>query len=326
MTLHDMSQSQARTLLDAAWEARRELHGACELGAPAALRIVHAEADGFDGLTLDRYGPLYVLEQHRRDAPVEELLSACSDRFGRDAPVYLKHRYSRDEALRSGAQVAGEPHSPEVVIDEEGLRFAVNVAQGEHTGLFLDARAARRLVRGLASGRRVLNLFSYTGAFGVAAGAGGARATTNVDNKKTALAVARRNYELSGVDADTRSFLASDVISYLKRAKKGRGRFDLIIVDPPPRFDLPGKKRRFDARTGYGRLVARCLAVLEPGGTVLAGLNALFVTDEAFGRSLKEGADLAERALRVGRWIEPDRDVPPCESRPRARFVLCSAD
>ncbi len=285
-------------------------------------RLVHGAADGFPGVTVDRYGPALLVEQHREDVEISPLVAALSERFGATTPIFAKRRYSRAESERAGKQVAGDPMCPDLEVLEDGLRFGVHLARGEHVGLFLDSRPARQAVRRLAEGRRVLNLFAYTCGFGVAAAAGGARSTTNVDNKGSALEGGRRNYALNGLDADTRTFMKSDAIDNLNRSARGRGLFDLVIVDPPPRFRRRGG-RGFDARDGFGRLVARCLRVLAPGGLLIAGLNARAVDDAALEQHIAAGATAADALLRPLEVIEPGVDFPRPSDRPTARFRLC---
>jgi len=319
-----MDAAEAEARLDTALARRKELVTALASDL-AAYRLVNGDGDGFDGLTVDRYGPALLVEQHLRRADPAPLLAALTARLGEAQPTFFKQRWSRDEAPRSGLQVSGEGHPSAFEVRERGLRFSVDLARGEHTGLFLDTRAARAVARREARARRVLNLFAYTGAFGVAAADGGARSTTNVDNKRTLLDVARRNYALNDAPADTRTFLDGDAIRFLNRTARGRGRFDLVIVDPPPRFKKRGG-RGFHAREGYGRLVARCLSVLAPGGKLLAGLSALDVDEEAFVKHLADGAASRQVELRTVERIEPDVDFPPATGRPICRFALCEVD
>jgi 23S rRNA (cytosine1962-C5)-methyltransferase len=171
----------------------------------------------------------------------------------------------------------------------------------------------------------VLNLFAYTGAFGVAAAAGGARSTTNVDNKRSALEGGRRNYALNGLEGNTRSFLDSDAIRFLNRTARGRGRYDLVVVDPPPRFRRPGG-RRFRVHDGYGRLIARSLRVLDTGGVLIAGLNALGVDDGAFEGHLAAAAEETGARLRIVERIGAGSDFPATRNRPSARFAVCAVE
>ncbi|MBW2276063.1 MAG: class I SAM-dependent rRNA methyltransferase [Deltaproteobacteria bacterium] len=293
-----------------------------ELGSDtSALRLVHGSGDGIEGLTADRLGPAILVERHRRSAPAEELVSELVRRLAAD-PVFLKERWSRDPAQLAGKQVGGPSMNvDELVVRELGLSFAVRLVAGEHVGLFLDSRPARALVRQLAVGRRVLNLFSYTGGFGVVAASGNARSTTNVDSKPSAHDAARHNYLLNDLPFDTRTFLKDDVIRHLNRAARGCGRYDLIVLDPPPRFDRAGGGT-YRAREGYGRLVTRCLRVISADGLLLAGSNA-------FGRDAGELERVVlESTAEVGATVEvvervfPGPDFPPAPERPTCMCVL----
>jgi 23S rRNA (cytosine1962-C5)-methyltransferase len=313
------------TLLLEAALARREALLA-ELSADTdAYRIVHGSADGMDGLTVDRLGPAFLVERHQRSAVAERLVEAIATRCGERAAIFLKERWSTDADALRGGQVRGPVASPELVVRERGLAFGLDLSAGEHVGLFLDARPARELVRELAAEKRVLNLFCYTGGFGVAAAAGGARGTTNVDNKRSALASARRNYEQNLLPVDTRTLLRDDAIRFLNRAARGSGRYDLVVLDPPPRFTRPGGKA-FDANRGYGRLVARCLGVVERGGLLLAGSNALGREDDGELERAVVGAATNSRyryRVEIVERVGPGGDFPLAPERPTARFVLC---
>jgi len=309
----------ARAKVDRAVGRRERL--LADLPRTDAVRLVNGEADGLGGITVDLLGPALLVERHRRGADAEAVVDALATRFGDRVPVFLKERWSRDRAALSGRQVRGEPCPTEIVARELGLAFSVSLCDGEHVGLFLDSRPARRRVREMAGGRRVLSLFSYRGGFGASAAAGGARSTTNVDNKRSALEIARRNYELNGLPSDTRSFLRDDAVRFAARAAKGRGRYDLVVLDPPPRFRRPGKGM-FRIREGYPGLAARCLPLVAPGGHLLAGICAAGVT-------VAEHRDMMIEAIRaacVGAVVEdevgPGEDFPAAQDRPAARYVL----
>ncbi len=284
-----------------------------------AYRIVHSEGDQIPGITIDKLGSALLVEIHRPDLDVEPLLDALGRTFGNHTPVFVKERWSSKTGNCIGGQVRGLSSSSEIVVQELGLSFGVNLCDGEHIGLFLDARPVRKTLRELTDGCRVLNLFSYTGAFGVAAAAGGARSTTNIDNKKSALERARQNYALNGLPTDTRSFLRSDVFKYLARTVKSKTRYDVIILDPPPRSKRPGG-RWFHASTGYAALAARCLKLLTPKGFLLAGLNDKKATAGQFTDMLEEATAIAQKETTLIPPIAPDPDFPPSKDRPVGQF------
>ncbi len=247
-----------------------------------AWRLLDGRYEGLPGWTVDRYGPAVLLQSFADGGAAEEELAGLLEEL-RPAAVWLKERGHPDRERRSGRLIAGS-HSPprgddplagrpgRLVVREAGLLFGVDLAHGQNTGLFLDARPARRLVRSLSDGRRVLNLFSYTSAFGVAAAAGGARSVTNVDQVAGALERGRANFALNGVPADPRTHLRSEVFEFLRRAAKRGEVWDGIVVDPPP-FRMRsgrGRKRGWDPERDLERLLERCLDRLAPDGWLLA--------------------------------------------------------
>ncbi len=286
-----------------------------------AARIIHSEGDGFPGITVDRLGRGILIETHHRDADPSTLIEYLEHRFGPDTPVFLKERWSSTWRGRAGWQVAGPLCHPELAVNENGALFWIRLTAEEHIGLFLDARPARKRVQEIAGDRRVLNLFSYTGGFGVAAARGGARSTTNIDNKRTALKIAEKNYQMNHLPYDTRTFLRDDVFRHLARRIKGQDRFDLVIVDPPA-ISLGAGKRRFAAKKNYVDLAAKCLALLSDDGALLAGINAGGVTPESFETMLSDAAALSGKNIDIIEKISPGVDFPPCGDRPVGQFVL----
>ena len=286
-----------------------------------AFRLIHSLGDDFEGLTVDKLGSVILVEKHSSKVDANPLVDAITARFGPDASIFLKERWSPDKVLRSGAIVAGPRHNGLVQVLELGLLYNLNLCDDEHIGLFLDSRSIRKHVCEISKNKRVLNLFSYTGGFGMSAQSGGARSTTNVDNKRSALTRAKQNWVLNNLPFDSRTFLNSDAIKFLRRATAGAGRYDLVILDPPPRFKQSGRND-FNARTGYARLVARCMMLLEPDGYLLAGLNALTVNDEAFNDMLIEAGTLARRETQTLKSLVPGCDFPYSPDRPSARFEL----
>ncbi len=285
-------------------------------------RLINSSGDGLPGITADKLGPLLLIERHFREAEVEPVIEALSDLFT-EAPVFLKERWSRDPDLLGGKQVLGPPGDGAQVVVENGLRFRVNPLRGEHIGLFLDGRRVRREVRSLSSGKRVLNLFSYTGGFGVAAAKGGARSTTNVDNKKSALYAAKENYELNSLLADTRTFMRDDTKRFLSRAAKGSGRYDLVVLDPPPRYRV-SRDRLVDAKSAYGNLVQKCIAVLEEGGALVLGLNKKPGDDDGFESLVLDAVRVGWPAAEIRGRLGPGEDFPDSSDRPVARFIVVS--
>jgi 23S rRNA (cytosine1962-C5)-methyltransferase len=243
-------------------------------GGTTCFRWVDEE---LPGVTVDVFGPVAVVSLYREAAAEEEaaLAVALAAAHPLEA-VYVKRRPR--EARTSGQQVAdaapvaplwGQPVEA-LVAEEAGARFEIRPANGLSVGLYLDARDARAWVRAQAQGRRVLNTFSYTCGFGVAARLGGAARAVNIDASRKVLDWGERNLALNALPAERDDFLSGDAFDWLARmAKRGQG-FELVILDPPGFATT--KASRFSAQKDYHRLVAAAAAVVERG-LVLAMCN-----------------------------------------------------
>ena len=243
--------------------ARRR--GLFDAGTNAA-RVVHAEGDDLSGLVVDRYNDVAVVEiansgiEKIRPLIVDALQHELAPRvifFKNDLPVRRLEQLTLESEAIGAGDVACE-------VRENGLRFRVDPAEGQKTGFFLDQRENRAIVRGLAGGRRVLNLFSYSGAFGVYAAAGGAASVENVDVSARAIDLARINHELNG---STAIETVADAFDYV-RDLGGRGaRFDLVVCDPPAFAKSRGEVDR--AARGYKDVNLFAMKLVAPGGLMM---------------------------------------------------------
>jgi 23S rRNA (cytosine1962-C5)-methyltransferase len=221
-----------RERLRSAIEARRAL-----LPDEPAVRLVHGESDGLPGVILDRYGQTLVLQLSSTGA--DALREAIADLAVELTGAGTVFERSDTEVLeleglpaRVGV-VRGAAPPESVVIAEHGLHFSVNLAQGHKTGLYLDQRDNRRLVRDHASGRDVLDCFCYTGGFAVSALAGGARSVLAVDSSAQAVQAAQRNAQLNRLPSEHAVWQEGDVFQVLRRLRDQARNFDVVILDPP---------------------------------------------------------------------------------------------
>ena len=207
------------------------------------------------------------LEDDRERRGGSFAVSAAQDDTRRSAAQDDTRRSAaQDETRRSAAQddtrrSAAQDDSASAIIAESGLRFRVDPAEGQKTGFFLDQRENRRLARSLAGGKRFLNLFSYSGAFGVYAGAGGASSVTNVDVSLRAIDLARENHALNAIDGE---HVVADAFQYVRQT---RDRFDLVVCDPPAFAKSRGEVER--AARGYKDINLYALRLVEPGGMLM---------------------------------------------------------
>ncbi len=233
-------------LIEAAIERRADLDF-------EALRLFDGHGDGLARLTIERFGDAV----RASGAPERaELLPLLKARFPK-----LYWRFGHDNE--------GGPDAGRLEVMEAGLRFGLQLTGQRNTGIFLDGRPARAWVRANSEGRRVLNLFAYTCGFGMAAAAGGARSTTNVDAVPSVLKRGRENYARNELPLDTRSFWKSDVFEALRRGRRNGARFEGIIMDPPPQASGGGRGRRVDLQRHLRPLCERAIELLEPDGWLL---------------------------------------------------------
>ncbi len=236
-----------------------------------AFRLINAEGDFLPGLIVDRYADVLVVqattEGTERARPL--WLPALRSVFPEAAIVQKNGLPSREgEGLPTADEpLAGGEYPERVTFVERGLTFVADIASGQKTGFFLDQRENRRLVRERAAGRRVLNLFSYSGAFGVAAMAGGAARLDQVDVSSPALALARENHVLNA-QSERIELVEADVFEDLRRRVAAREEWDLIVTDPPA---FAKRKKDVDrASRGYKDVNRLAMKLLAPGGLLLA--------------------------------------------------------
>lgn len=281
-------------------EAAERRYGIARAGDTTALRLVHGAGDGLPSVSVDLYGEHLVVSlfgagEGEPGAPPRDLVLDAAHRLGAKG-VYLKARPkhasvivdARREEFAPRHASRGEDAPEEFTVLEHGLPFKVRLGDGLSTGIFLDQRENRRRVRELARGARVLNLFAYTGAFTVAAVAGGARESVTVDVSRGVVAWARDNLAAIGADPAAHVVVEADVFPWLKAAAQSGRRFDLVVLDPPSFATT--KKSRFSAASDFGALAALAFRVLAPGGRLLACTNHRGIARARFRRHLHEAA------------------------------------
>lgn len=187
-----------------------------------------------------------------------------------DEAIHLKQR-RRQKGLEQ-YEKAGE-QGEEFVVEEGGLKFSINLDQYLDVGLFLDHRNTRAMVRAEAAGKRFLNLFAYTGSFTVYAAHGGATSSVTVDMSNTYQAWTQRNLELNGLAGPQHRLQRADVFRYLEDAETAGERFDLIVMDPPTFSNSSKMQGVLDVQRDHVWLVAQCMTLLAPGGTLYFSNN-----------------------------------------------------
>lgn len=286
---------------------------------PTAYRVINGEADGLPGIAVDRYGDYLVAQIFT--AAVAALQPAIYDALEavlKPIAIYEQRRYKSlaGEAPRQAAAelVRGTAAPVELEVSEGDLKFAVDVTAPLSTGLFADLREGRRAVRQWASGRRVLNLFSYTGAISVYARAGGASEICAVDVAAKAHARARRNFALSGFDPEQAEHVVGDSFKVLARFVERKRKFDMVVLDPPAFASAAARGGKpWSAVRDYADLIAASLEVVVPGGLLVAASSTHKMSAQEFEAALAEGAVLAGTRLQIidRRSLPPDFPTLP---------------
>ena len=200
-------------------------------------------------------------------------------------------------------------------------KFLVDVWRGQKTGFFLDQRENRFLVRRLSKASEVLNCFCYTGGFSVNAALGGATRVFSVDQDADAVALARENFALNGLDAAANDFLAADVFELLSSFKDEGRTFDVVVLDPPA-FAKNRASVEAAAR-GYKEINLRAIKMLEPGGTLITSTCSYHMSEEAFLNCIADAAADAGRSAQVIEKRMQARDHPVLVSMPETYYLKC---
>lgn len=252
-----------------------------------AFRLFNGEGDGLGGLTIDFYNGFVVFSWYnpfiysQKKAIVKAFQVVFPDIKG----AYEKLRFA-DSQLESQYLFGEEAQEPLLVM-ENGVTYATYLNEGLMTGIFLDQKNVRgALVNGLVAGKTLLNMFSYTGAFSVAAAVGGASQTTSVDLAKRSLDKTREQFLVNGIEPDSQKIYVMDVFGYFNYAKKKNLTYDIVVLDPPS-FARNGKKT-FSVAKNYGELVEEAVDILEDNGTLIASTNAANVSDKKFRQMVEE--------------------------------------
>ena len=298
-----------------AWDYRRTVMG----GDVSCCRVIFGEADGFPGLTVDRFSNILVTQtlsvgmERLKDVIFPLLAEVLRESGERIDGIYERNDVAIRalEGLEQGKgwyKLPGEDHPQSTVTEicENGIYYAVDFENGQKTGFFLDQKYNRLAVARLAKGRRVLDCFTHTGSFALNAALGGAEHVTAVDVSESAVAMARENAHRNGLE-DRMDFVAADVFDLLPELKKGE--YDFIILDPPA--FTKSRKTVGRAEKGYKEINLRALKALPRGGYFATASCSHFMPSELFVKMLRSAARDANVELRQieARQQAPDHPI-----------------
>ncbi|MBU1240263.1 class I SAM-dependent rRNA methyltransferase [Myxococcota bacterium] len=311
--------SWLRTLASRALARREILRGE----DTNAIRLVNGEADNLPGLTVTRFGDWLLAIQYLEgmDHLTEVVVEQLQKELG------LKGAYKQNRLRPSGSpdmqrippsrRLIGEEAPLEIEVMEGGIRHLVDITAPMGVGFFPDYREGRKLVRQIAPGRRALNLFSYTGAFGLAALAGGATEVVNVDSSQKANTKAFQNAQLNDFSADRFHTVTNDIFRALNEMVVRGERFDLAIVDPPS-FSK-GKGGTWSSSRDYTTLVKLLLRLMEPASYILFTSNMAKLAIEEFERSIALGS--GTRTISIIQRVASPFDYPELPGFPEGSYL-----
>jgi len=253
-----------------------------------AFRLFNQEGDDFGGLTVDLYGDYAVFSWY--NSYVYQIRKVISEAFRQVFPevlgAYEKIRFKGLDY--ESAHVYGQEAPEFFTVLENGVLYQVFMNDGLMTGIFLDQHEVRgSLVDGLAMGKSLLNMFSYTAAFSVSAAMGGASQTTSVDLAKRSRELSQAHFQANGISTDDHRFVVMDVFEYFKYAKRKGLTYDVIVLDPPS--FARNKKQTFSVAKDYHKLISQSLEILNPGGIIIASTNAANVSRQKFTEQIDKG-------------------------------------
>ncbi len=325
--------SQQKVRLEKPWLVKR-LQAAIELRSKHAdltdsdaYRLVNAEGDGLPGLTVDRYADYLMIQLYSAAwRPHLKLVTQILQELLSPLGIYEKQRPQKTRELEAsgdtknyGRLLAGSPAPQRLEVRENGLTFLVSLEQGLNTGLFLDQRRNRHDLMKRVAGKRVLNLFAYTGAFSVAAAAGGASLVTSVDASPGYTDWARTNFGANRLNHKKHEFIVGDCLAVLGEMTKAKKLYDLILMDPPS-FSTTAKSR-FTTRGGTSDLVAAALPLLSDAGLLITSSNHQKVDLADYLKELRRGALQAGSDLRVISLFGQPEDFPYPVTFPEGRYL-----
>ncbi len=280
-----------------------------------SCRLVFGEADFLPGITIDKFSDVLVIESLAlgTDRMKNLILDSCKEVLAADG-VKIRGIYERSDAkvrelegLERTKGFIGEEFDTKVMIEENGVKYYVDVENGQKTGFFLDQKFNRQSIRGLCKGKRVLDCFTHTGSFALNAAAGGASSVLGVDASDLGCEQARENAALNGLE-NIATFQCADVFDLLPDLESKGEKFDVVILDPPAFTKSRASIKK--AATGYKEINLRGMRLVKNGGYLATCSCSHFMDEELFLKTISDAARDAHKRLRQVEFRQQSKDHP----------------
>ncbi len=305
----EIDEAFLRRRLRDAWEYRKRIVDT------DSCRLIFGEADFLPGLVVDKFSDVLVVQSLALgiDRMKETLIRLLKEILKEDG-IVIRGVYERSDAKereKEGMErvkgFLGEPFDTQVEIRENGVRYLVNVQEGQKTGFFLDQKYNRLAIQPLCRGGRVLDCFTHTGSFALNAGIAGAREVLGVDASELGVEQARRNAALNGL-TDRVQFLCADVFDLLPRLEEQGELFDVVILDPPAFTKSRSSVK--NAVKGYREINMRGMKLVRDGGFLATCSCSHFMAYELFTQTLSQAARSVHKRLRQVEYRTQAADHP----------------
>ena len=293
----------------AAWQYRKDTVDT------SSCRVIFGEADFLPGLVVDKFADVLVVESLALgiDRLKSTILSLLVDLLKEDG-IFVRGIYERSDAkvrLQEGLErykgFIGEPFDTKVEITENGVKYIVDVQDGQKTGFFLDQKYNRLAIQKLCKGKKVLDCFTHTGSFALNAGIAGASSVLGVDASELGVAQARENAQLNGL-SDTVSFICADVFDLLPKLEAEGEKFDVVILDPPAFTKSRASIK--NAVKGYREINLRGMKLVKDGGFLATCSCSHFMSPDLFAKTIREASVSCHKRLRQVEYRTQAADHP----------------
>ncbi|MBP5253064.1 MAG: class I SAM-dependent rRNA methyltransferase [Lachnospiraceae bacterium] len=303
-----------------AWEYRKNIVDT------SCCRLIFSEADYFPGLVVDKFGDVLVvecetlgMERHK------ELICGIIRKVLAEDGTEIRGIYERSDAsvrklegLEKVKGFIGEPFDTDVLICENGVKYRVNIEEGQKTGFFLDQKYNRAAVAKLCNGKKVLDCFTHTGSFALNAGLAGADSVLGVDASELAVEQARENAKLNGL-GDRVKFTCADVFDLLPELVAKGESYDVVILDPPA--FTKSRQATKNAVKGYREINIKGMKLVRPGGFLCTCSCSHFMTPELLEKTIMEAAKGARKRLRLVEYRVQSPDHPYLMGCPESLYL-----